>query len=193
MGAGLAAQRGWPQGQGQDLPSPLSTDATTSVTEEDDSAGRQHQGAEHHADGGGVGGVGNDLLLFEEVARTEVQPLEDGEYARNYGSAASLTNLVPLDRKRQSSLVDDENGGESSAAPRLGSEWGSVAGESELLGAGGQRDGREQSVAYDLGAVLSTEEEVRVRVCACVLFVGCFVYTCFVTAVDTAVSVPRDT
>lgn len=172
MGAGLAAQRGWPQGQGQEPPSPHSTDATTSVAEEDSAGRQQHQQGEQHAHGGGGGGgVGSDLLLFEEVAQTEVQPLEDGEYARNYGSAASLTNLVPLDRKRQSSLVDDENGegaaAAAAAAPRLGTEWGSVLGESELLGAGGQRDGREQSVAYDLGAVLSTEDEVRACVCVC--------------------------
>lgn len=170
MGAGLAAQRGWPQGQGQEPPSPHSTEATTSTTaeQEDSSGGReQHQEEQQH---GGSGRVGNDLLLYEEVARTEVQPLEDGEFSGNYGSAANLTNLVPLDRGRQSSIVDEnnENGEGRGAAPRFAgsnvqTEWGSVAGERELLGQGGQRDGREQSVAYDLGAVLSTEDEVRAR------------------------------
>lgn len=162
MGAGLAAQRGWPQGQEQDPTSPHSTNATTSESEEqyEDSAGR------HHQEQDGIGEVGNDLLLYEEVAQTEVQPLEDVEYARTYGSVASLTSLVPLDRKRQSSVGENSENGEGALPRFAGSnvepEWGSVPGESKPLGAGGHRTGREQSVAYDLGAVLSTEEEVRV-------------------------------
>lgn len=135
MGAGLAAQRGWPQGQENEPPSPHSTEGTTS-------AGEEHSASQQERD---HGGVGNDLLLYEEVARTEVQPLEDGEYALNYGSSASLTNLVPLDRRQ--SIMAEEN------------DWDSVPGQNEQLE---QRDGREMSVAYDLGAVLSTEDEVRI-------------------------------
>lgn len=151
MGAGLAAQRGWPQGQ--EPTSPHSTEGTTTSSGEEHSASQQER--DH-------GGVGNDLLLYEEVARTEVQPLEDGEYARNYGSSASLTNLVPLDR-RQSTLVE-ENGGEAQAAGSaslLHNDWDSAPGQSEPLE---QRDGREMSVAYDLGEVLSTEDEVCISV-----------------------------
>eukprot|EP00752_Nemacystus_decipiens_P016306 g14582.t1 len=153
MGAGLAAQRGWPQGRENEPTSPHSTEGTTTSAGEEPSARRQ-QARDH-------GGVGNDLLLYEEVARAEVQPLEDGEYARNYGSAASLTSLVPLDRK-QSTLVD-ENGGEAEdagTASAFQNDWDSVPGQSEPLE---QRDGREMSVAYDLGAVLSTEDEIRHR------------------------------
>lgn len=142
MGAGLAAQRGWPQGQENEPPSPHSTEGTTP-------AGEVQQERDH-------GGVGSDLLLYEEVARTEVQPLEDGDYARNYGSSASLTNLVPLDR-RQSTIVEEN--GEAGSASLLQNDWDSVPGQNEPLE---QRDGREMSVAYDLGAVLSTEDEVSV-------------------------------
>lgn len=161
MGAGLAAQRGWPQGQENEPTSPHSTEGTTT------SAGEEHSASEQERDHGGVGGVGSDLLLYEDVARTEVQPLEDGEYARNYGSSASLSNLVPLDR-RQSTMAE-ENGGEAQATagnPSLvQNDWDSVPGESEPLE---QRDGREGSVAYDLGAVLSTEDEVCISVVTCV-------------------------
>lgn len=147
MGAGLAAQRGWPQGQENEPPSPHSTEGATSAGEEHSAASLQER--DHAA-------VGNDLRLYEEVARAEVQPLEDGDFARNYGSAASLTNLVPLDRRQ--SLLLEENGGD---APLMQNDWDSVPGQNEPLE---QRDGREMSVAYDLGAALSTEDEVRVSV-----------------------------
>lgn len=156
MGAGLAAQRGWPQGQENEPPSSHSTEGTTTSAGDERSASQQ-QGRDHG------GSVGNDLLLYEEVARAEVQPLEDGEYARTYGSAASLTNLVPLDR-RQSTFAE-ENGdaqaqaGHSTSASFLQNDWDSVPGQNEPPE---QRDGREMSVAYDLDAVISTEDEVRV-------------------------------
>ena len=150
MGAGLAAQRGWPQGQENGPLSPHSTEGATSASGEEQSPSQQ-QRPDH-------GGVGNDLLLYEEVAQTEVQPLEDGDYGVSYGSAASLTNLVPLDRRR-SSVVDENNGEVRTAgSATVLNEWGSVPGRDEQLE---QRDGREMSVAYDLGAAMSTEDEVR--------------------------------
>ncbi len=139
MGAGLAAQRGWPQGQESEPLSPHSTEGATSASDNSPSQQRPDQ-------------AGNDLLLYEEIAQTEVQPLEDVGQASNYGSAASLTNLVPLDR-RQSTVLVEEN-----AAGTVPSEWGLVPGQDEQLAS---RDGREMSVAYDLGASLSTEDEVR--------------------------------
>lgn len=171
MGAGLAAQRGWPQGHANEPPSPHSTEGTTSAGEEQSTSLHQEQHQRDHRGGGGGGGVGNDLLLYEEVARTEVQPLEDGDYALNYGSSASLTNLVPLDR-RQSTLAEENGeaaaragGGGGSAASlfQQQNEWDSVPGRDEQLD---QRDGREVSVAYDLGAAMSTEDEVRACVSA---------------------------
>lgn len=142
MGAGLAAQRGWPQGQDNGPTSPHSTEGTMS-------SGEEHPESQQEREG-----VGNDLLLYEEVARTEVQPLEDGEYALHYGSTASLTNLMPLDRR--SSTIAEENG-----EARADGDWDSVPGQNEQLE---QRDGREGSVAYDLDATLSTEDEVRVSI-----------------------------
>ncbi|CAN0554726.1 unnamed protein product, partial [Ectocarpus sp. 8 AP-2014] len=89
MGAGLAAQRGWPQGQENDPPSPQRTGTSSSSGEEPPPSSHLHRRS--------------SLLLFEETAdRSEVQPLEDSDFAHNYGSSASLASLVPLDRKRWS-------------------------------------------------------------------------------------------
>lgn len=146
MGAGLAAQRGWPQGQAHGSLSPHSTEGATTASEDENSPSQQRPGQS-----------GNDLLLYEEVAQTEVQPLEDvGQFTSNYGSGASLTNLVPLDRRRSSLLFEET--GEPAGGATVPSEWGSVPGQGEPLA---DRDGREMSVAYDLGASLSTEDEVR--------------------------------
>jgi len=148
MGAGLAVQRGWPQGQENGPLSPHSTEGATSASGDENSPSQQRPDQA-------------DLLLYEEVAQTEGQPLEDaGQYASNYGSAASLTNLVPLDRRRSSVLFEEsgEHPAASTATAAVPREWGSVPGQDEQLA---DRDGREMSVAYDLGASLSTEAEVR--------------------------------
>lgn len=141
MGAGLAAQRGWPQGQEQDPPSPHSTEGTTPAGSE----------KEHGSNGNSSSA---DLLLYEETSnRTEVQPLEDGGFA-HYGSAANLTNLVPLAKNH--SFIEPESG----RIVDTNDNWDAAVSESDHLE---QREGREMSVAYDLGAVLSTEDEVGAR------------------------------
>lgn len=141
MGAGLAAQRGWPQGQENDPSSPQRTGTSSSSGEEPPPSNYPHNSS--------------SLLLFEETADSgEVQPLEDGDFGRNYGSSASLASLVPLGRRRRSS-IEPENGNVS-----VGSSVAGDAAEDDDLE---ERNGREVSVAYDLGTtVLSTEEEVRV-------------------------------
>ncbi|CAM9255996.1 unnamed protein product, partial [Ectocarpus fasciculatus] len=123
MGAGLAAQRGWPQGQENDTPSPQRTGTSSSSGDEPPPSSHPHNSS-------------SSLLLFEETADTgEVQPLEDSDFARNYGSAASLTSLVPLDRRRWSS-IEAENGNVSAGSSRAGD----AAAEEDHLEA---RDGRE--------------------------------------------------
>ncbi|CBJ48291.1 hypothetical protein Esi_0002_0005 [Ectocarpus siliculosus] len=123
MGAGLAAQRGWPQGQEDDPSSPQRTGTSSSSGEEPPPSSHLHSRR-------------SSLLLFEETADTsEVQPLEDSDFARNYGSSASLASLVPLDRKRWSS-IEAENGNAS-----VGSGSAGDAAEDDHLEA---RDGRER-------------------------------------------------
>ncbi|CAN0382224.1 unnamed protein product, partial [Ectocarpus sp. 12 AP-2014] len=122
MGAGLAAQRGWPQGQENDPSSPQRTGTSSSSGEEPPQSSDLNRRR-------------SSLLLFEETADSgEVQPLEDNDFARNYGSSASLANLVPLERKRWSS-IEAENGNAS-----VGSSSAGDATEDNHLEA---RDGRD--------------------------------------------------
>lgn len=126
MGAGLAAQRGWPQ----ELPSPPDTDTETF-------GGSDHNSKEN---------LGN----FEGTI-DETQPLEMAE-GWGYNSTASLTSLVPVERRRQGSEVESETGD----AGGVGGDTATLIDNVDLP----QRESRTPSIAYDLGA-LSTEEEVR--------------------------------
>lgn len=127
MGAGLAAQRGWPQ----ELPSPPDTDTETL-------GGSYHDSKEN---------LGN----FEGTI-DETQPLEMAE-GWGYHSTASISSLVPVERRRQGSEVESEMGD----AGGVGEDTAVLTENVDLP----QRETRTPSIAYDLGA-LSTEQEVRV-------------------------------
>lgn len=146
MGAGLAAQRGWPQGEEPNLESPHSTEDTASG---DTSSSPRHS-----------------LGVFDRATREETQPLEDGEGWAHYNSTSSLTSLVPV--KRHQSMETEEGTSESLLHNQQGNvqngQWGGdVVGEDEDL-----RESRAPSIAYDLGA-LHTEEEVRITRCCAAL------------------------
>ncbi|CAN0265249.1 unnamed protein product, partial [Hapterophycus canaliculatus] len=124
MGAGLAAQRGWPQGQDEEPPSPRSTEGTTPEGSEGEDA----------SNGQPKNSSSADLLLYEETSnRTEVQPLEDGGFP-HYGSAANLTNLVPL--VSRTSFIEPESGRIVDSR----NSWDGATSEGENPE---QRDGRE--------------------------------------------------
>lgn len=147
MGAGLAAQRGWPQGEEPNLESPHSTEDTSSGGDTSSSP-RQSLG------------------VFDRATREETQPLEDGEGWAHYNSTSSLTSLVPV--RRHQSMETEEGTSESLLHNQEGNvqsgQWGGdVVGEDEDL-----RESRAPSIAYDLGA-LHTEEEVRITRCCAAL------------------------
>lgn len=103
MGAGLAAQRGWPQ-QGEDVQSDSNS-------------------------GEAASSPNPNLGVFDKASRDETQPLEDGEGWGDYLSTSSLTSLVPVELRRPSQDPED-NGEGGGGGPLTATD---VAGEDELL------------------------------------------------------------
>lgn len=147
MGAGLAAQRGWPQ----ELPSPRDTDTDPLG---DDSAHTSRS---------------NESLVGDfEGTIDETQPLEMGE-GWGYHSTASVTSLVPVEKRWHASEAQHEAGGDEGGGTGIGESTAAAAAAAAADAASDAviaedadlplRESRAPSVAYDLGA-LSTEEEV---------------------------------
>lgn len=161
MGAGLAAQRGWPERD--EPPSPQSSQSTTVETTPLTSSASAcvQTGDTHFSERAGGGATSNSSSgnFDQHIAVDDGQPLEVGD-DWDYHTASGIQSLVPVERQNSGR---GEDGVCSHVATSARRDEPDVAYELET-----PRESRGPSVAYDLGT-LSTEDEVRVivraRVC----------------------------